>query len=169
MDGNSAQTMVVLGRISGVFGVRGWVKVYSETDPRENILRYSPWYLGKDGAAHKLIEGRPQGKTVVAQLDGCEDRDRAAALVGQQIAVRRGQLPPPSPGEFYWIDLEGLRVETLDGVALGQVSHLLATGANDVLVVRGERERLLPFVWDDVIKLVDFDERLISVDWDPDF
>ena len=161
--------MVVLGKVSGVFGVRGWVKVFSETDPKENILRFSPWYLGKGGIPLKLIEGKPQGKTVVARLDGCEDRDQAAALIGQQIAVRRSQLPPASEGEFYWIDLEGLRVETLEGVDLGRVSHLFSTGANDVLVVRGDRERLLPFTWDDVIKAVDFEEQRISVDWDPEF
>ena len=161
--------MVVLGRVSGIFGVRGWIKIFSETDPKENILRYSPWYLGEDGAPCKLIDGKPQGKTIVVRLEGCEDRDQAAALMGQQIAVRRNQLPPPSAGEFYWIDLEGLRVETLEGVDLGRVSHLFATGANDVLVVRGDRERLLPFSWDDVIKAVDFDEQRIRVDWDPEF
>lgn len=160
---------MVLGRVSGIFGVRGWVRVFSETDPKENILRYSPWYLGQDGAPRKLIDGKPQGKTVIARLDGCADCDQAAALMGQQIAVRRNQLPPATAGEFYWIDLEGLGVETLEGVKLGRVSHLFATGANDVLVVRGDRERLLPFAWDDVVRAVDFDEQRIIVDWDPEF
>jgi len=159
--------MVVLGRITGVYGVRGWVRIFSDTEPRENILRYSPWYV--DGEPRKVAEGRRHGKGLVARLQGCDDRDQAAALVGREIAIRRDQLPPPSADEFYWADLEGLRVETLDGVALGEVSHLFATGANDVLVVRGERERLLPFVWGPVIADVDFGAGLIRVDWDPEF
>jgi len=105
----------------------------------------------------------------VARIEGCDDRDQAAALVDQEIAVTRERLPPTRSDEFYWVDLEGLAVETLDGVRLGLVSHLFATGSNDVLVVVGERERLLPFVWDEVIRSVDLEQRLIRVDWDPDF
>jgi 16S rRNA processing protein RimM len=164
-----AQRRIVLGHIAAVFGVRGWVKVYSETDPREGILRYSPWLLGGSGRPVRVLEGRLQGKGVVAHLEDCEDRDQAAALVGQEIAVTRDRLPPPSPDEFYWTDLEGLAVETLTGIRLGMVSHLFSTGANDVLVVVGERERLLPFTWGQVIRSVDFDDGLIRVDWDPDF
>jgi len=159
--------MIVLGRVTGLYGVRGWVKVFSETDPRENILAYAPWYV--DGEPRTVAEGRLHGRGLVARLAGCEDRDQAAELIGREIAIRRDQLPPPSPDEFYWADLEGLRVETIHGLALGEVSHLLATGANDVLVVRGERERLLPFVWDQVVHAVDFEAGVIRVDWDPDF
>jgi len=161
------QRLIVLGRISGLYGVRGWVRVFSETEPRENILRYSPWLL--DGEPRPVAEGKRHGKGLVARLAGCEDRDQAAGLIGKSIAVRRAQLPPPRPDEFYWADLEGMTVETLSGTGLGRVSHLFETGANDVLVVQGERERLLPFVWDDVIKDVDFDAGVIRVDWDPDF
>lgn len=165
-DGGS-ERLLVLGRISGVYGVRGWVRVFSETEPRDNILRYSPWLV--DGAPCAVAEGRVHGKGLVVRLAGCDDRDQAAALVGREIAVRRDQLPPPRPDEFYWADLEGLAVETVAGVALGRVSHLFATGANDVLVVSGERERLLPFVWDAVVRDVDFAAGRIEVDWDPDF
>ena len=160
---------VVLGRIAGVFGVRGWVKIYSETEPRDGILRYSPWMVGASGESRRVLEGRVHGKGVVARLEGCDDRDQAALLVEQEIAVTRDRLPPPRRDEFYWIDLEGLQVVTLEGQALGTVSHLFATGANDVLVVVGERERLIPFSWDEAIRSVDFDQRLIQVDWDPDF
>jgi 16S rRNA processing protein RimM len=161
--------MLVLGRIAGVYGLRGWVKVFSETDPRENILRYSPWYLGEAQAPRAVSEGRRHGKAVIARLAGCEDRDQAAALVGKAIAVPREQLPPPTEDELYWADLEGLAVETLDGTPLGRVDHLFATPANDVLVVAGERERLLPFLWEQVVREVDFERGLIRVDWDPDF
>jgi 16S rRNA processing protein RimM len=160
---------IVLGHIAGIYGVRGWVKVFSETTPREGILRYSPWMVGHSDQPRRVAEGKVHGKGVIARLDGCDDRDQAAALVGQEIAITRDRLPPPKADEFYWIDLEGLAVETVEGAALGRVSHLFSTGVNDVLVVVGERERLLPFTWDAVIRSVDFDQRLIKVDWDPDF
>jgi 16S rRNA processing protein RimM len=158
---------IVLGRIAGVYGVRGWVRVFSDTDPRDNILRYAPWLL--NGTLHRVLEGRKHGKGLVVRLEGCDDRDQAAALVGQAISIYRDQLPAPRPDEFYWADLEGLSVETLNGEPLGRVSHLFSTGANDVLVIKGERERLLPFVWGDVVKDVDFDAGVMRVDWDPDF
>ena len=146
--------LIVLGRISGVYGVRGWVRVFSDTDPRDNILRYAPWLL--DGEPCRVAEGRRHGKGLVVRLAGCDDRDQAALLMDKEIAVRRDQLPPARPDEFYWADLEGLSVETLNGVSLGRVRRLFATGANDV-IVDGERERLLPFVWDDVVLEIDFD------------
>jgi len=169
MESHVHPRMVVVGRISGVYGVRGWVKVFSETDPRENILTYSPWYLGTSRDQREPAGGRLQGKILVARLKGCDDREEAAALVGQEILVRRDQLPPPSADEFYWADLEGLAVVTAEGARLGRVDHLFSTSANDVLVVAGERERLIPFLWEDVIKEVNFDRDLIRVDWDPDF
>jgi 16S rRNA processing protein RimM len=160
---------VVLGRIVGVYGVRGWVKIFSETEPREAILDYSPWLLGPTHEPRRVVEGRRHGKGVVARLTGCDDRDQAAVLVDQEIAVERGQLPPPAPDELYWADLEGLQVIGPDGVPLGVVDHLFSTGANDVLVVIGERERLIPFAWGEVIKSVDLADGRIEVDWDPDF
>jgi len=161
--------MVVLGHVCGVYGVCGWVKVFSETEPRDNILTYRIWYLGPSRRQRYLVEGRRHGKGLVARLEGCEDRDQAARLFGQEIAVRRDQLPPPRPDELYWADLEGLTVETLNGIHLGRVDHLFATAANDVLVVKGDRDRLLPFVWGQVVEDVDFDLGRIRVDWDPDF
>jgi len=116
-----------------------------------------------------VIEGRRHGKGVVARLSGCDDRDQAATLMEQEIAVDRGRLPPPSADEWYWTDLEGLGVWNREGVCLGSVDHLFSTGVNDVLVVSGERERLLPFAWGDVIRSVDLEKGRIEVDWDPDF
>jgi 16S rRNA processing protein RimM len=162
---------VVLGRVSGLFGVEGWVRVLSHTEPREGIVHYNPVFLKWLGEwrEFRIEAGRAHGAGVVMKLIGCDDRDQAAALVQAEIAVRRAQLPPPAPDEYYWADLEGLRVVTLAGVELGAVSHLLATGANDVLVVRGERERLLPFVRDQVVVEVNLEQSLLRVDWDPDF
>ncbi len=162
---------VVLGRVSGLFGVNGWVRVFSHTEPREGIAHYAPVFLKRrdEWQVFKIEAGRAHGAGVVLKFAGCDDRDQAAALIHSDIAVRRAQLPPPRPGEYYWADLEGLRVVTLAGVELGVVSHLLATGANDVLVVRGERERLLPFVQGPVVVEVNLEQRLLRVDWDPDF
>lgn len=163
--------LIVLGRISGLYGVQGWVKVFSHTDPKENILHYSPWYVrrGREWVSMTSDAGRVHGKGLVSHLAGCDDRDAAAALVGSEIAVEREQLPPLPPDQFYWADLVGLQVRTVDGADLGVVDHLLETGANDVLVVRGERERLIPCVWGDVVVEVDLDRGTMQVDWDPDF
>jgi 16S rRNA processing protein RimM len=113
--------------------------------------------------------GRQTAKGVIATLPGVADRDAAEALAGAEIFVARSQLPPPAPGEYYWVDLEGLAVVNLEGVVLGTVSHLLNTGANDILSVAGDRERLVPFIEGDFVKSVDFDTRTITVDWDADF
>jgi 16S rRNA processing protein RimM len=162
---------VLLGRIVGVFGVEGWVKLHSFTEPRENIFRYKPWTL-RGPAGESTVDkpqGRAQGKGVVARLSGIDDRDAAAALVGTEIWVPREALPKPRQGEYYWADLEGMTVRTLEGVDLGRVSHLFATGANDVMVVQGDRERLIPFVVGLQVVAVDVDARCIEVDWDPAF
>lgn len=169
MGAQIESSRIVLGRISGVYGIKGWVKVFSETDPREGILRYQPWLLGPEAESSRVAEGKRHGKGVIARLEHCTDRDQAALLVGKEIAIQRSQLPPPSPDEFYWADLEGLEVETEARVALGRVSHLFSTGVNDVMVVRGDRERLIPFDWTNVVREVDFERRRIRVDWDPDF
>ncbi|GAB4260375.1 MAG: ribosome maturation factor RimM [Methylomicrobium sp.] len=160
-----------VGEISGIFGVKGWVKVYSYTDPRENILSYSSWRLSKgvDVMTLNVLDGKLQGKSVVARLQGVEDRDAAAALMGWSIAIDRAQLPKLESDEFYWVDLVGLRVVTAMGIELGVVDHLIETGANDVLVVNGERERLIPFLMGQTVLNVDLTNRCLTVDWDSDF
>jgi 16S rRNA processing protein RimM len=167
--GPERRRRLILGRIAGVYGVRGWVKVFSETDPIENILDYSPWYLGAADEPRAVAEGKRHGKGLIARVEGCHDRDQAAALVGMEIAVDRDRLPPPDADELYWADLEGLAVETMGGTPLGSVERLFSTPGNDVLVVAGDRERLIPFLWDQVIKDVDLASGVIRVDWDPDF
>ena len=102
-------------------------------------------------------------------MPGIADKDAADALRGTEVLVPRSALPPPAPGEYYWVDLEGLRVVNLEGADFGTVSHLFSTGANDVLVAHGERERMLPFVQPDVIRSIDFEAGVVTVDWDADF
>ncbi len=167
----SDRQFIVMGRISGLFGVRGWVKVYSYSEPREGILNYSPWFLRQNDSwqAIEMLSGHRQGKGVVAHLQGCDDRDQATALMGCEIAVQRDQLPELAKDEYYWSDLQGLRVVNLEGVELGKISHLFETGANDVVVVKGDRERLIPYTWGEAVRNVDLDAGLMIVDWDPDF
>lgn len=163
--------MIVIGKISGVFGVRGQVRVNSFTDPGQNILTYNPWYLGQqdDWKKYELESGQPHGRGIIARLRGYTDRDSAMKLVGCNVAVHRQQLPPTPAGEYYWSDLEGLTVVTADGVVLGQVSYLFETGSNDVMVVRGDRQHLVPFIRQQVVRQVDMDAGQILVDWDPEF
>jgi 16S rRNA processing protein RimM len=165
----SAHRHVALGYISAVHGVKGFVKVHSWTRPMEAILDYRPWLLGEQKSPVKIIDGRKQGKGLVALLPGFEDRQQAITLVGQQIFVGRDQLPATAEGEYYWSDLEGLEVHTTNGDLLGRVDRLMETGANDVLVVRGEREHLVPFIQGQYVKRVDLEGGLIEVDWDPEF
>lgn len=165
----SAHEQVALGYISAVHGIKGWVKVHSWTRPMEAILAYQPWLLGENKSSVKIIDGRKQGKGLVALLPGFDDRGQAVKLVGQQIFVRRDQMPKPAEGEYYWSDLEGLEVHTTGGEVLGHVDRLMETGANDVLVIRGEREHLVPFVQGQYVKRVDLEAGLIEVDWDPEF
>lgn len=148
------------------------MKVFSFTQPRENILQYSPWLLQKNNQISeiKVIAGQRHGNAVVAELEGVSDRDSAAALMGSEILIRRQQLPKPKAGEYYWADLVGLTVLTESGIDLGKVDHLLETGANDVLVVvDGETERLIPFLQQQTVLNIDLDGGKMIVDWDPDF
>ena len=170
---NDQGRRILLGRVSGALGLRGEVKLESWTEPRPAIFGYQPWTLRDARGQERQVEGvrgHEQGKHLVAKFPGVDDRTAAEALRGLEIHVPREALPPPKPGEFYWADLEGLRVVTVDGVDLGNVSHLFATGANDVLVARdSERERMIPFVRPQFITGIDLDARTITVDWDPEF
>ena len=135
----------------------------------EAILGYQPWLLGEEKRPVNIVDGRKQGKGLVALLPGFEDREAAVTLVGQQLFVRRDQLPDAAENEYYWSDLEGLEVHTTKGEVLGRVERLMETGANDVLVIRGSREHLVPFIQGQYVKGVDLDNGLIEVDWDPEF
>ena len=161
---------MILGRISGLFGVKGWVKVYSYTEPREAVLDFDRWLLsGKNGWQEATVaEGQRHGKTVIVRINGYDDRDQAVGLIGTEIGVPRDELPEADSDHYYWSDLEGLSVVHRDGTEIGKVDHLLETGANDVMVVKGETERLVPFVMDKVVLGVDLAKGEIRVDWEWD-
>jgi 16S rRNA processing protein RimM len=160
-----------MGHIAGPYGVKGWVRVVSYTEPLERLLEYKPWQLrqGSSWQCVEPVEARRHGKGLIVRLPECRDRDTAARYTGLEIGIYREQLPAPEDNEYYWNDLVGLQVVTLDGRELGIVDHLIETGANDVLVIRGEREYLVPFIQGQVIDAVDLAGRWIRVDWDPDF
>ena len=163
--------LVTLGRISGAHGVKGWVKVHSYTEPRDNVIRFDRWTLALGGEQREVeVEsGTGGGGKVRAKLGGIEDRDAALALVGADIVVARSELPPCEPGEYYWTDLEGLTVRDTGGKRLGVVDHLFASGAHDVLALEGDRNRLIPFVSGDIVREVDLEGRVIVVDWDAEY
>ena len=165
----SADEIIALGYIAAVHGIKGWVKIRSWTRPMEAILQYQPWLLGEDKKPVKIIDGRKQGKGLAALLPGFESREQATTLVGTQIFVRREQLPATEKDEYYWSDLEGLEVKTTKGELLGRVERLMETGANDVLVIRGNREHLVPFIQGQYVTRVDLENGMIEVDWDPEF
>ena len=143
--------------------------MHSFTDPRENLFAYSDWLLDTaEGQIRvRVADTKVSGKHLIVRLTGVDDRDAAAALIGAPISVSRSALPPCEPGEYYWADLEGLEVRTPDGVRLGTVDRLFATGANDVLVL--DNGRMIPFVTDTVVKTVDLDRREIVIDWDASY
>ena len=175
-DSLTQEDLLVVGRISGVYGIKGWVRVHSFTEPTENLLGYGDWKIRRRGRWEPIEfdSGRHHGKGLVAHVAGVDTRDDAEALKGCDIAVPRDLLPALGDEEYYWHQLQGLTVMAGDQ-CLGQVDHLLETGANDVLVVVptegsiDERERLVPWVMKQVIRSVDLESGVVEVDWDPEF
>ncbi len=167
---------VVVGKITSVYGVKGWVKVHSYTDPLSGILDFPLWSLKSNGKrlSVKIVSGKTHGKGLVARIEGYDDRDAAAALCGFLISVEESSFPSLDDGEYYWKDLIGLQVNTRDGVSLGTVSNLMETGSNDVLIVKGkkgdidDKERLIPYR-PEVVFNIDLKNKKLEVDWDPEF
>ncbi len=166
-----APERIVVGKLSGVYGVKGWLKVFSWADPRENILGYKRWMLktSEGWIERQLLQGKPHAKGLVALLEGCSTREDAEALKGLEISVYATELALLKRDEYYWRDLIGLRVVNLEGVDFGAIHSLIETGANNVLVVRGDKERLVPWVMEQYIKNVDLEAGQILVDWEAGF
>ena len=170
----SEETLIHLGKISGVHGVKGWLKVFSFTRPMEGILNYPYWLISNANAGQQpqtveIAEGRKQGRGLLVRLTKIDSRTDAEQLIGFDIHIPRSELPVAQTGEYYWMDLIGLSVQTQQGDLLGTIKQIMETGANDVLVVLGDRERLIPYIKDRVIKQIDLENGLMTVDWDADF
>ena len=162
--------LICVGHVLGAHGIQGWVRVFSNTSPRENVVAYSPWRVEVDDQIMTLaVTGRTQGKNILARLEGIDNRDQAEALTGCKLYISQRQLPQLEEGEYYWSDLIGLQVENLAAEPLGTVESMLETGADDVMVLRGDRERLIPFVIDEIVHEVDLEGRRLVVDWSPDY
>lgn len=160
-----------MGRIAGPYGVKGWSHVVTYTRSPANLLDLLPWHL-KTANQWETVDftaGKTHGKGLVVKLANCDDRDAAALNSGRQIGIARSQLPATEEHEYYWNDLLGLQVVTTEGQVLGLVDYLIETGSNDVLVIKGEQECLVPFIQGEVVRKVDLERRIIEVDWDPDF
>ena len=162
---------IVLGWLTSPHGLKGWMKIQSHTRPNIDIFKYDHWLVSDDNGWKKikLENSRSQGKGLIVKLQGCDDRNQAEAFGKREIAISAEQLETLATNEYYWSDLIGLRVKSQQGFDFGQVDSLVETGSNDVLVVKGEKERLIPYISPDVIKRIDLDAAIIEVDWDPDF
>ena len=179
MSNNSNNKRLLIGQINGLFGVQGWVKLFSYAHPRKNILSYQPWHIKVDGVWTTLdiVKGREQGKTIVAQLKGVDDREDSRRYIGVELYIEKSQLPELPEGEYYWDELTGLEVINKQGVILGNISQMVATGSNNVMVVSGKKEpssskegkeHWVPYIEPFLIS-IDMDKRQILVDWDEDF
>ena len=164
---------IIVGRIVGVHGIRGQVKVYSDCRPRESLFQYRQFIARSEGRPElqlQLLRGQAAGKGLIAAFHGINDRDQAMTLSGYTLSIRREQLPPTRNGEYYWAALIGLRVENRQGITLGRVVELFETGSNDVLVVRADdtnEEILIPFIRPHYIENIDLTGGVMQVDWEP--
>ena len=161
---------VVLGQVGGAFGVQGWVRIQSYTDPPANILKYERWQLGRAGQWREVEveDGKMTAKGVLAKLAGVETPEEARLVTGSEIAVERDQLPAAAPGEYYWSDLEGLAAFGQNGQSLGRIEEFRATPAGTVVVIRGERQHWVPFVKERIVS-VDLDAGRVVFDWAADW
>tara|TARA_R110001583_G_scaffold2296_15_gene16993 strand:+ start:12704 stop:13231 length:528 start_codon:yes stop_codon:yes gene_type:complete len=172
------ENQIILGKVGAVYGIKGWLKIHSFTDELEAILDYFPWSLklGNKTQTVEVTDWRKHNKGLVVKVGNIDDRDEAQALVGSEILTNEHSLPDLPQGEFYWRDLIGMSVVTSNGYDLGVVSDMMETGANDVLVVKAnlndgfsKKERLIPYLFEEVVESVSIENKQICVDWDPGF
>lgn len=174
----NTENLIVVGKLGSSYGIRGWLRIFSFTEFPDSIFDYAPWYIQRAGQWQEVIveSFKPHNQDMIVKLKGVDDRDQANALTNAEVFVDADKLPKLNQGDFYWKDLIGCRVKTVNGYDLGQVTDLMETGSNDVLVVKanlkdafGATERLIPFVEEQFIKQVDLTTKMIVVDWDPAF
>ena len=174
---NSSATLIV-GKIGAPHGIKGWVRITSYTQELDGIFDFSPWLLTVQGQVkeYRVAEWKHQSKALIAKLEGVTTRDHAEAIKNMEISILEAQLPALEQGDFYWRDLIGSKVVTVSGYDLGKVEQLFETGANDVIMVKanvndafGAKQRMIPYLMEQVIKSVDLEANIITVDWDPGF
>jgi len=174
----STENQITLGKVGSVYGIKGWLRIHSFTDEPDAILDYFPWSLklGNNTRTVDITDWRKHNKGIIVKVGGIDDRDDAQALVGSEIFTNESSLPELPQGDYYWRDLIGMAVVTTKGYDLGVVSDMLETGANDVLVVKAnlndgfsKKERLIPYLLEQVVESVSIENKQICVDWDPGF
>jgi len=172
------ENQIILGKVGAVYGIKGWLKIHSFTDETDAILDYFPWSLklGNKTQTVEITDWRKHNKGLIVKVGNIDDRDEAQALVGSEILTTESSLPDLPQGDFYWRDLIGMNVVTTKGYDLGVVSDMMETGANDVLVVKAnlndgfsKKERLIPYLLEQVVESVSIENKQICVDWDPGF
>ena len=172
------QRIEVVGKLGSTYGIRGWLRVYSSTEYAESIFDYQPWFLKIKGQWQptELESWKHHNHELIAKLKNVNDRETAQSLANVEIGVDLSVFPKLEEGDYYWHDLIGCNVVNLEGYAMGTVTEMMETGSNDVFVVRanskdafGKQERLIPFLYEQVVKRVDLTTKIIEVDWDAGF
>jgi 16S rRNA processing protein RimM len=172
MSTDSQDEFVIVGKFGASYGVKGWIKVFSDTDPKDAILDYEPWFIETNSGQWeeiKISEARFHSKCVIAHIEGCNAKEETPAYTNKLMAVKQSQLAKLDNDQFYWSELKDMQVMNTEDIVLGKVDHLFEAGANDILVVKGERKHLIPFIWKEFIKSVDRETKTIIVDWDSEF
>ena len=172
------QRIEVVGKLGSTYGIRGWLRIYSSTEQAESIFDYQPWFLKIKGKWQptELENWRHHNHEIIVKLKGVDDREAAQILANIEIGVDLSVFPELEEGDYYWHDLIGCSVVNLEGYTMGTVTEMMETGSNDVLVVKantkdafGKQERLIPFLYEQVVKRVDLTTKTIEVDWDAGF
>ena len=172
------QRVEVVGKLGSTYGIRGWLRIYSSTEQAESIFDYKPWFLKIKGEWQptELENWRHHNHEIIVKLKGVDDREAAQTLANVEIGVDLSVFPELEEGDYYWHDLIGCSVVNLEGYTMGTVTEMMETGSNDVLVVKantkdafGKQERLIPFLYEQVVKRVDLTTKTIEVDWDAGF
>ncbi len=172
------QRIEVVGKLGSTYGIRGWLRIYSSTEQAESIFDYQPWFLKIKGKWQptELENWRHHNHEIIVKLKGVDDREAAQTLANVEIGVDLSVFPELEEGDYYWHDLIGCSVVNLEGYTMGTVTEMMETGSNDVLVVKantkdafGKQERLIPFLYEQVVKRVDLTTKTIEVDWDAGF
>lgn len=167
MSGGDSSALIQLGFVGAPYGVRGWIKLRSHTDPPERLLEHRSLQIGREGAwrTFRIEASGRSGGSLTAKLVGIEDRDQAAALRGAEVCVPRAELPQRNDKDFYRADLIGCEVVNLAGARLGVVEYFVETPAHPIMVVRGEQEFWVPAV-PQHLRRVELQARRVLVDWD---
>lgn len=162
---------IIIGRFGRPHGIKGLVTVVSFTEPRDNVMHYTDWHarINQQWQPLKLLHLEMNNKFILTQIDGYQEREEVARLTNVDIAVEREQLPVLKPGEYYWHQLIGMQAVNQQGLLLGTVTDMLPTGANDVLVVVGEKRHLIPYLPGKYVVEINDSQHMITVDWDADF